>query len=131
KRSGAKPVYLTPDKDGCATAAQVENAINDRTALVTLMHVNNELGSINPVKEIAAVCRNKGVPFHSDTVQSIGKIPVDVKETGLDFLSMSAHKIYGPKGVGVMFVRNGSPWVPWMKGGAQERNRRGGTSNVA
>jgi len=131
KRKGIKPVYLQPDNNGVISASQVADAITDNTALVSLMHVNNEIGSINPIKTIAAVCREKKVPFHSDTVQSVGKIPVDVKELGVDFLSISAHKIYGPKGVGVMYIRNGSPWIPWLHGGSQERRRRGGTSNVA
>lgn len=130
KLQGGKPVLLKPNSEGVVTAEQVEEAITEDTALVTLMHVNNELGSINPIREIAAVCSEKGVPFHSDTVQSVGKIPVDVKDLGVDFLSISGHKIYGPKGVGVMYVKKGAPWIPWMKGGAQERRRRGGTSNI-
>ncbi len=130
KRRGGKPVYLQPDSDGTITVQQVEEAITDETAIVSLMHVNNEIGTINPLKEIAAVCKEHGVPFHSDTVQSIGKLPVDVDELGLDFLSMSGHKIYGPKGIGVMYVRHGTPWIPWMHGGSQERRRRGGTLNV-
>ncbi len=131
KRNGCKPVYLEPGPDGTITAEQVEEAITDQTALVSLMHVNNEIGTVNPLKEISEVCRNHGVLFHSDTVQSIGKLPVDIDELGLDFLSMSGHKIYGPKGTGVMYVRHGSAWMPWMHGGSQERRRRGGTLNVA
>ena len=130
KRQGGRPVYLAPDHNGMITAEQVRDAINENTAMVSLMHVNNELGTINPIKEIAAVCRDKGVPFHSDCVQSAGKIPVDVKDLEVDFISISGHKIYGPKGVGVLYVKNGSPWVPWMTGGSQERRRRGGTSNI-
>jgi len=130
KRHGVKPVYLKPDRDGNITAGQVQEAITENTALVSLMHVNNEIGTINPINEIAAVCSEKNVPFHTDAVQSVGKIPVDVKETGMNFLSMSAHKIYGPKGIGAMYVKNGSPWIPWLHGGSQERRRRGGTSNV-
>jgi len=94
------------------------------------MHVNNEIGTILPVKEIAKVCREKKIPFHSDTVQSVGKLPVNVADLGVDLLSISAHKIYGPKGIGVLYVRNGTPWIPWLQGGSQERRRRGGTSNV-
>lgn len=131
KRHGCKPVYLTPNENGTVSAKQVEEKITDHTALVSLMHINNEIGGINPVAEIAKVCRKNNVPFHSDTVQSIGKIPVDVKELGVDFLSMSAHKIYGPKGVGAMYIKNGAPWIPYMTGGSQERRRRGGTSNVS
>lgn len=130
ENEGVSVTYLQPNEEGVITAQQVSDAISDTTALVSLMHVNNEIGSINPIKEIAAVCREKGVPFHSDTVQSIGKIPVDVKDIGLDALSISAHKIYGPKGIGVLYVKNGTPWEPWLQGGSQERKRRGGTSNV-
>lgn len=127
---GVSIKYLKPNDIGIVTAEQVADAITDKTAIVTLMHVNNEIGSINPIKEIAEVCHQKGVTFHSDTVQSIGKIPVDVKELGMDALSVSAHKIYGPKGVGVLYVKNGTPWEPWQHGGSQERKRRGGTLNV-
>lgn len=123
--------YLQPNQEGIITPEQVKNAISDKTAIVSLMHVNNEIGAINPIKEIAAVCREKNVTFHSDTVQSIGKIPLNVKEIGMDALSVSAHKIYGPKGIGVLYVKNGTPWEPWLQGGSQERKRRGGTSNVS
>lgn len=131
KMQGGKVTYLEPDSNGVIQPEQVMEAISDQTAIVSLMHVNNEIGSINPIKEIAAVCREKKVVFHSDTVQSVGKIPVNVNELGLDSLSISAHKIYGPKGIGVLYVKNGTPWIPWLQGGSQERRRRGGTSNVA
>lgn len=131
KMQGIKVTYIKPDSSGVIQPEQVEEAISDQTAIVSLMHVNNEIGSINPIKEIAAICREKKVVFHSDTVQSVGKIPVNVKELGLDSLSISAHKIYGPKGIGVLYVKNGTPWIPWLQGGSQERRRRGGTSNVA
>lgn len=130
KRLGAKPVYLQPDESGIIYPEQVEKTISEDTALVSLMHVNNEIGTVNPVNEIAAICNEYDVPFHSDTVQSIGKLPVDVNNLGVDFLSMSGHKIYGPKGVGVMYMRHATPWIPWMHGGSQERRRRGGTLNV-
>ena len=130
KRKGGKPVYLEPDRDGRISADQVEEAITDKTAMVSLMHVNNELGTINPVGEIAEVCRERGIPFHSDCVQSVGKIPVNMKELGLDLASISAHKFYGPKGIGVMYLNSKAPWIPWMTGGSQERRRRGGTSNI-
>lgn len=131
KMQGGKVTYLKPDSTGVIHPEQVLEAISDQTAIVSLMHVNNEIGSINPIKEIAAVCREKKVVFHSDTVQSVGKIPVNVKDLGLDSLSISAHKMFGPKGIGVLYVRNGTPWIPWLQGGSQERRRRGGTSNVA
>lgn len=131
KMQGVRVTYLEPDSEGVIQPDQVMNAISDDTAIVSLMHVNNEIGSINPIKEIAAICRDRKVVFHSDTVQSVGKIPVNVKELGLDSMSISAHKIYGPKGIGVLYVKNGTPWIPWLQGGSQERRRRGGTSNVA
>lgn len=130
KRNGGQPVYVEPDTNGLIQPEKVAEAITDHTALVSLMHVNNEIGAINPLKEIAEVCKAQQVPFHSDTVQSIGKLPVDVNELGLDFLSISGHKIYGPKGIGVLYMRHATPWLPWMHGGSQERRRRGGTLNV-
>lgn len=130
KRSGIRPIYVEPDPNGIIQPDKVAEAITEHTGLVSLMHVNNEIGAVNPLKEIAEVCKAHKVPFHSDTVQSIGKIPVDVDELGLDFLSISGHKIYGPKGIGVLYVRHATPWVPWMHGGSQERRRRGGTLNV-
>ncbi|MFH5831153.1 cysteine desulfurase family protein [Halalkalibaculum sp. DA3122] len=130
KRRGVKPIYLEPDDDGTVAPGKVAEAITDETALVTLMHVNNEIGSINAISEISTICREHEVLLHSDTVQSVGKLPVDVNELGVDFLSISGHKIYGPKGVGVLYMRHGSAWIPWMHGGSQERRRRGGTLNV-
>ncbi len=130
KMQGVKVIYLEPGRDGIIHPEQVAEAITEDTAIVSLMHVNNELGSVNPIKEIAEICHERRVPFHSDTVQSVGKIPVNVKELGMDALSISGHKIYGPKGVGVLYVKNGTPWIPWLQGGSQERRRRGGTSNV-
>lgn len=130
KINGFKPVFAEPIECGTITANSIAEKISDQTALVSIMHVNNEIGCINEIKEIAALCNEKNIPFHSDTVQSLGKIPVDVIDIGLDFLSGSAHKIYGPKGVGIMYVKNGARWMPWMTGGSQERRRRGGTLNV-
>lgn len=131
RAQGIKGTYLDIKPNGSVTAEQVADAITDDTALVTLMHVNNEVGAINPIPEIAAVCKERGVLLHSDTVQSIGKLPVVVNELGVDFLSISAHKIHGPKGIGALYVRGGARWKPWMEGGSQERRRRGGTLNVA
>lgn len=130
KMQGFKPVFVEPIECGRMTAKNVEKVITDHTALISLMHVNNEIGCINEIKEIAEICNAKKIPLHSDTVQSLGKLPIDVKELGLDFLSGSAHKIYGPKGIGIMYVKNGSRWIPWLTGGSQERRRRGGTINV-
>lgn len=130
KMHGFIPKYAKPKGCGTITADAVKELISDKTALVTIMHVNNEIGCINELKEISEVCKEYGVLLHSDAVQSIGKIPVNVDELGLDFLSGSGHKIYGPKGIGIMYVRNGSKWLPWMTGGSQESRRRGGTLNV-
>lgn len=130
KMHDIKPVFAEPQNCGTITADAVRKVISKNTALVTLMHVNNEIGTINPLAEIAEVCKEFDVPLHSDTVQSLGKIPVNVEELGVDFLSGSGHKIYGPKGVGIMYIRNGARWIPWMIGGSQERRRRGGTLNV-
>jgi len=131
RTQGIKGTYLDVKPFGFVTPEQVEEAITDETALVSLMHVNNEIGAINPISEIAAICKRKGVQLHSDTVQSVGKLSTKVDELGVDFLSISAHKIHGPKGIGVLYVRKGSKWKPWMEGGSQERRRRGGTLNVA
>lgn len=130
KMQGVKPVFAQAKNCGTIKADAVEEVITENTALVTIMHVNNEIGTINPINEIAEVCKAKGVLLHSDTVQSLGKIPFKVNDLGVDFLSGSAHKIYGPKGTGIMYVKNGSRWIPWMQGGSQERRRRGGTLNV-
>lgn len=130
RNNGVKASYLDCKPAGSVTPEQVEEAITGETALVSLIHVNNEIGAINPISEISKICRDKNIQFHSDTVQSIGKIPVTVDDLGVDFLNMSGHKIYGPKGAGALYVRGGSKWKPWMEGGSQERRRRGGTLNV-
>jgi cysteine desulfurase len=127
---GAESTLLAVNPLGFVSATQVADAIRPDTILVTLMHANNEIGSINPISEIAEICKSRGVLLHSDTVQSAGKIPVNVDDLGVDFLSISGHKIYGPKGVGILYVKNGTQWTPWMEGGSQERKRRGGTLNV-
>ena len=130
KMKGFKNLFAEPIKCGTITANAVKEKISENTALVSIMHVNNEIGCINHINEIAQVCKEYHIPFHTDAVQSIGKIPVNVKELGIDLMSGSGHKIYGPKGVGIMYIRNGSRWMPWMTGGSQERRRRGGTLNV-
>ena len=130
KLKGFVPVLVPINDEGTVTPSELNKVLSDRTALVSLMHVNNEIGSINDVQQLADVCHAQGVLFHTDAVQSLGKIPVNVQDLGIDFLSGSAHKIYGPKGIGLMYVRNGSRWMPWLTGGSQERRRRGGTTNV-
>lgn len=123
---------LKPNSLGIIEPAQVAEAIlKDKTALVSLMHVNNEIGAINPLKELSAVCHENGVQFHSDCVQSVGKMPVNLKALNVDFATISAHKFYGPKGIGLMYVSRNADWKAWQVGGSQERNRRGGTLNVA
>ncbi len=127
---GMKPVYLDPAPDGTIQTHQVAEALSDQTALVTLMHVNNELGSINPIPEIASLCRRENIPFHTDAVQSLGKVPVNIREMQVDFLSISGHKLHAPKGIGLMYVGDPDSWTAWMHGGSQEANRRAGTLNV-
>jgi cysteine desulfurase len=129
-KQGYKAKFVSPDENGWISPEKVENAITNDTGIVSLMHVNNEIGIINPIPDIAEVCHEKGVLFHSDTVQSTGKIPFTADDLGVDFLSISAHKLYGPKGVGLLYIRNGAQMAPFMEGGSQERKRRGGTLNV-
>ncbi len=130
RKMGVQASYVHVIPTGCVTSNAVKEAITDQTALVSLMHVNNEIGSINPISEIAEVCHQKGVMFHTDAVQSVGKYPIDVKTMDMDLLSASAHKFYGPKGIGFLYMKAGTPCTPWMEGGSQERKRRGGTLNV-
>ncbi len=130
KHEGAQGVYLPVDKTGQVNPAEIEKAIDDKTALVSVMMANNEIGTIQPIKEIAAICRAKGVLFHTDAVQAVGKIPVDVKDLGVDLLTVSAHKFYGPKGVGALYIRKGVRLATIMTGGSHERNIRSGTYNT-
>ena len=115
---------------GAVTAQQVAQAIRPDTCLVTIMYANNEIGSILPIGEIGAVCQERGVLFHTDAVQAVGHLPIDVKEQHIDLLSLSAHKFHGPKGVGVLYARQGVPLTNVIEGGAQERGKRAGTENV-
>ena len=115
---------------GTVTAQQVKNALREDTCLVTIMYANNEIGSILPVGEIGAVCREAGVPFHTDAVQAAGHIPIDVKAQNIDMLSLSAHKFHGPKGIGVLYARQGVSLTSLIEGGAQERGKRAGTENL-
>lgn len=131
KHDGIDLVTVGVDREGRVDPGEIAAHLNDDTVLVSVMHANNETGTIQPVEEIAALCAERGVVFHSDTVQSAGKIPVDVSAVPIDLLAISAHKIYGPKGVGACFVRKGVRLEPQAVGGAQERERRAGTENVA
>jgi cysteine desulfurase len=134
ERNGKATVtYLPVDKYGMVDPDAVRAAITDKTVLITLMYANNEIGTIHPVAEIGRIAKEKGIVFHCDAVQAVGKIPVDVERDGIDLLSMSAHKIYGPKGIGAIYVRSKGPRVritPQMDGGGHERGMRSGTLNV-
>lgn len=130
-RNGFEITYLPVSADGYVTAKQVEDAITDNTALVTVMYANNEIGTIQPIAEIGRVCREKGVYFHTDAVQALGSVKIDAAEQSIDMLSLSGHKIHAPKGVGALYVKRGIPLKNFIDGGAQERNRRGGTENLA
>lgn len=131
EKKGIKVTYLPVDKDGLVTPGQVRDAITDKTILVSVMFANNEVGTIMPIPEIAAVCHEKGVLFHTDAVQAAGHIPIDVKAMGIDMLSISGHKFHGPKGVGVLYERKGIRLPSYIIGGEQEKGRRAGTENVA
>ena len=131
EKKGIKVTYLPVDKDGLVTPEQVRDAITNKTILVSVMFANNEVGTIMPIPEIAAVCHEKGVLFHTDAVQAAGHIPIDVKAMGIDMLSISGHKFHGPKGVGVLYERKGIRLPSYIIGGEQEKGRRAGTENVA
>ncbi len=131
EKQGYEVTYLGVDANGLITAEQVAAAIRPDTALVTVMFANNEIGTILPIAQIGAVCRERGVTFHTDAVQAVGHILVDVKAQNIDMLSLSAHKFHGAKGVGALFVRRGIPLRTFVEGGAQERGRRAGTENLA
>ncbi|MDA8236178.1 MAG: cysteine desulfurase NifS [Clostridia bacterium] len=131
EKNGFKVTYLPVDEYGMVKAEDVAKAITDDTILITIMHANNEVGTIQPIAEIGRLAKEKGIYFHVDAVQTIGKIPVNVDELGVDLLSVSSHKIYGPKGVGCLYIRKGTRWTPITFGGAQERKRRAGTENTA
>jgi cysteine desulfurase len=130
-RRGWRTTLLPVDQSGVVSPDALRGALADDTALVSVMHANNEIGTIQPVAELARIARERGVVFHTDAVQSAGKIPVNVRELGVDLLSISAHKLYGPKGVGALWVRRGLRLQPILTGGKHERNRRAGTENVA
>ena len=131
EKHGFEVTYLPVDEYGMVKAEQVRDAIRSDTILVSIMFANNEVGTIMPIKEIGAVCREKGVFFHTDAVQAVGHVAIDVKAMNIDLLSLSAHKLHGPKGVGALYIRKGIVVPPLLHGGAQERRKRAGTENVA
>jgi cysteine desulfurase len=128
---GYAVTYLPVKEDGTLTVDQVEKALRPDTAIVSLMWANNETGVLFPVEEIGGLCRERGILFHTDAVQAVGKIPIHLNELNIDFLSVSGHKLHAPKGVGVLYVRRGVPFTPFLIGGSQEKKKRGGTENTA
>jgi cysteine desulfurase len=127
---GFEVSYLTVDKYGSINLDELKNLIRDETILISIMHANNEVGTIEPLQEVGKLAKENGIIFHTDAVQSFGKIPVKVDELGVDLLTASAHKLYGPKGVGLLYIRRGTKVEPLIRGGHHERNRRAGTENV-
>ena len=130
EKEGYEVTYLDVRQGHTVTAQQVKDAIREDTCLVTCMYANNEIGSVLPIAEIGAICKEAGVPFHTDAVQAAGHLHINVKEQNIDMLSLSAHKFHGPKGVGALYVRRGFPLVNLIDGGAQERGKRAGTENI-
>lgn len=128
---GFEVIYLPVDENGLVSPQQVQDAIRPDTILITIMFANNEIGTIQPIAEIGKIARERGVIFHTDAVQAVGNIPINVVDLNVDLLSMSGHKFYGPKGVGALYIRKGVKIVSFMHGGAQERGRRASTENVA
>ena len=130
EKFGFEVTYLDVNEEGFVDLKQLEEAITDKTILVSIMFANNEIGTIQPIKEIGAICREKKVLFHTDAVQAIGSVPVDVKEMNIDLLSLAGHKLYGPKGIGALYIRKGVRIDNLIHGGGQERGRRAGTENI-
>jgi cysteine desulfurase len=131
ERKGYRISRIPVDSEGLLDVQEFDNVINEQTALVTIMHANNETGVIFPIEELAARAKAKGVLFHTDAVQTIGKLPIDMRKSTIDMLSLSGHKLHAPKGIGALYVRRGTRFSPFMIGGHQERGRRAGTENVA
>lgn len=131
EKLGFPVVYLKPSAEGIITADSLESVITEQTRMVSIMMANNEIGTIQPIKELAEIAHRHDVVFHTDAVQAVGHVPINVKDLGVDLLSASAHKFNGPKGVGFLYIRKGVNLPPFMSGGAQERGKRAGTENVA
>lgn len=130
EKEGFEVTYLSADGHGLINPDDLKKALRKDTILVSIMHGNNEVGTIQPIEELCKIAKEKGAYFHTDAVQTIGKIPVDVQKSSLDMLSISGHKIYGPKGVGAIYIRKGTRIAAWSHGGHHERSRRAGTENV-
>lgn len=130
KEHGFQITYLDVNKDGLVDLDNFKSNLRDDTILVSIMFANNEIGTIQPIREIGQICKEKGIVFHTDAVQAVGNIKIDVKELNIDMLSLSAHKIYGPKGIGALYIKNGVKLDNLIHGGAQERKKRAGTENV-
>lgn len=130
EKEGFEVTLLDVHQDGIVRVDELKAAIRPDTCLVTVMYANNEIGTIQPIAEIGAVCREQGVPFHTDAVQAVGHLPISVAKENIDLMSMSAHKFHGPKGIGALYCRRGIRLTNFIEGGAQERNRRGGTENL-
>ena len=130
RKEGFEVTYLPVDENGIVDPNELAKAIRPDTTLVSIMYANNEIGTVQPIKELAAIAKEKGVLFHTDAVQAVGNIDINVKDLDVDFLSMSAHKFYGPKGVGALYIKKGTRVDSILHGGAQEKNRRPGTENV-
>ena len=131
EEKGVKITYLPVDEHGIIDSNDVTNSIAENTVLVSIMFANNEVGTIQPIKEISEICKKYQIPLHTDAVQAVGKVPINVKELGVDALSISSHKINGPKGIGALFIKKGLKIVPFITGGGQENGLRSGTENVA
>lgn len=131
EKNGFEVTYLPAGEDGIVEVSDLEDAITDKTILITIMHANNEIGTIQPIKEIGEIARANNIIFHTDAVQSVGKIPVDVNELNVDLLSISAHKLYGPKGIGALYIKKGVRLEPILHGGGHEKGIRPGTENVS
>ena len=131
EKHGIDVTYLDVDAEGRVNPVDVEKAITDKTVLISIMMVNNEVGTIEPIKEIAEIAHNHGILLHTDAVQALGNVPIDVDNMGIDLMSMSGHKIYGPKGVGALYIRKGTKISNFIHGGAQEMKKRAGTENLA
>ncbi len=130
EKEGFEITLLDVSEDGIVLPSQVEASVREDTCLVTVMYANNEIGSVQPIKEIGAICRSRGVVFHTDAVQAVGHLHIDVKADNIDMLSLSAHKFHGPKGIGALYVRKGLRLTALISGGAQERGKRAGTENI-